>query len=143
MNNTDNLDNVNLKPEEKDLEFTNEIRKKIVNHYIKDGGMPADVKDMAMLQNALDGIDRGALGKLKIKSDEKTNNKELVALETIANIFNTIPTNKLNASRITNEVGVMKEVKDVIDVTILDGEMSSVNEKTDYEKFMAKMKNQK
>jgi hypothetical protein len=57
---------------EADIAFVQGKRKEIVYKLMPDGKPPSDTKEMSILLTALDGIDRSALTRLRIKSDEKT-----------------------------------------------------------------------
>jgi hypothetical protein len=124
-----------LDDEDLDLNYTREIRKSLITDMTK-SGMPTETKDRAMLLMALDGVDKAALAKKKIKSDEGISNKNLVAVETIAHIFNTKNVREIPPSEI---IGEIKEVTDVIDVSINEGELSQNSENMNFDAFMSKM----
>ncbi len=124
-----------LDDEDLDLNYTREIRKSLITDMTK-SGMPTETKDRAMLLMALDGVDKAALAKKKIKSDEGISNKNLVAVETIAHIFNTKNVREIPPSEI---IGEIKEVSEVIDVSINEGELSKNSENMNFDAFMSKM----
>ena len=70
-----------------DLEYTKSIRKQLVSHLTNRGEMPEETKQQMILLSALDGIDRAALGKMKIKSDAGASTAANAALM-LAAIFN-------------------------------------------------------
>lgn len=70
-----------------DLAYTRSKRKQIIEH-ITAKGIPEDVKMQSILLQSLDGMDRAALGKMKIKSDEGVSSAQLAAAAIMATIFN-------------------------------------------------------
>jgi hypothetical protein len=57
--------------EEQILAYVHTARKKIVNKLMPDGQSPADVKEIQTLAGVLSDMERPAIAKLKMKSDEK------------------------------------------------------------------------
>lgn len=84
-----------------DIQYVQTKRKKIVEDIIKDGKLPDDPKMIAIALHALDGIDRSALSRKKIKTDEKTGAGLANAAATIANLLQ-----QVNASNFKNPDGV-------------------------------------
>ncbi len=124
-----------LDDEDLDLNYTREIRKSLITDMTK-SGMPTETKDRMTLLVALSDIDKAAISKKKIKSDEGISNKNLVAVETIAHIFNTKNVREIPPSEI---IGEIKEVSEVIDVSINEGELSQNSENMNFDAFMSKM----
>jgi hypothetical protein len=124
-----------LDDEDLDLEYTRGIRKQLISDMINKG-MPTETKDRMTLLVALSDIDKAALSKKKIAVDSEVGNKNLIAVETIANIFNTRNVREIPPSEI---IGKIKEVSEVIDVSINEGELSQISENMNFDAFMSKM----
>lgn len=73
--------------EDKDLDYTRDIRKRLADSLTRKG-MPSDIKEQSILLQTLDGIDRAALGKLRIKSDEGVSSAQMAAASILATLFN-------------------------------------------------------
>lgn len=58
--------------DKQDLEYTKKLRIKIVEATMVNGAVPADFKEKTILLQTLADMDRITLGKMRIKSDEKT-----------------------------------------------------------------------
>lgn len=124
-----------LDDEDLDLEYTRGIRKQLISDMINKG-MPTETKDRMTLLVALSDIDKAALSKKKIAVDSEIGNKNLIAAETIAHIFNTRNVREISPSDI---VGEIKEVQDVIDVSVNEGELAQTSDSMNYDAFMNKM----
>ena len=70
-----------------DLEYTRGVRKKIVSK-ICEKGIPDDLESKALLLKVLDGISKDAMGKKKIKSEEKTAGAAANAAVLVAEFLN-------------------------------------------------------
>jgi hypothetical protein len=132
-----NIEIIDKTNEDQDLEFTKSVRKKLINSLTKDcTKMPEDVKDQSILLQALDGMDRMSIAKKKIKSDEGISDKQLIAAETISQIFKTKDIRQIHRS---DEIGEIKLLEaGVVDVVILEGELEDTPRSNNYESFMAK-----
>lgn len=121
--------------EDIDLDYTRAMRKRIVDEMTKKG-LPDDTKDKALVLAALDGIDRAALTKKRIKSDEGISNTKALAAETIAQLFMDPRLKRLGE---TIEVSVREVPQLAIDLPmpdIVDGELDSNAGAENYESFM-------
>lgn len=72
--------------DEDSLNYTQNIRKRVVEDLIQGGKMPSDPKDRAQLLATLDGMDRQVLTKQKIKIEEKSADADRLAAEVMAAI---------------------------------------------------------
>ena len=98
-----------------ELNFSQGIRRKIVEKIcgssdLETMKMPDDRKDMALLLEVSRAMDSQTISIKKIASDEGINNKQLVAAETIAQIFNT------------------RNVKELAKGDVIDGEIKVLDE---------------
>ena len=124
----------NLCDEDNDLDYTKEIRKTLVRHLTKDSKMPEETKQQKILLQALDGIDRAALSKLKIKSDEGASTTANAAL-IIAALFNDPRTTAYgkvsNSTREPPEFDV-----NIKPTTLVEGELDLIGGNDSYEAFV-------
>lgn len=72
--------------DDRDLEFASTIRKKLIK-FLTDSGMPETRGGQESLLEALNQVDRTALAKKKMDVDKGANENQLMALETLANVF--------------------------------------------------------
>lgn len=74
-----------------DLDFTKALRKRVITALTIDKsgqfGLPEDVKEQGTLMKALDGIDKAALGKMRIKIEDKVANNNAEQAAMIAAMF--------------------------------------------------------
>lgn len=91
---TDLLDNKILSPEEEVLEYTQSKRKQIVEH-LTSKGVPDDRGDKAILLQALADMDKPALVKMRIKSEDKNAGTNAQAALAIASLMTQMSPKKL------------------------------------------------
>lgn len=72
------------------LDYTQGIRRQLIGHLTKDGKMPADLKEQSMLLQTLDGMDRVALGRKRIKVEEKANNNQAAMAGLVAHMLTNV-----------------------------------------------------
>lgn len=123
-------------PDDLDLDYTRAMRRKLVEHMTK-GGMPTETKEMSVMLQALDGMDRASLSKKKIKSDEGISNTKALAAETIAQLF-TDPRLKrmgLGDGTVTTVVPVLREMSAP---ALVAGELDLIGGLENYDSFMKK-----
>lgn len=132
-----------LTPEESDLAYTNNIRKNMIRNLVGDEGVATkDVKELNVVIKALDGIDKSALGKLKLKTENEVADKNIAASTNIAHILSTRTTQELLPQ--TKDVqGVILEIDDSLieGVTIVEGELEINTTPQNYDTFMNKFSN--
>lgn len=122
--------------EDKDLGYTRDIRKKLADSLTKTG-MPTDIKEQSILLQTLDGIDRAALGKLRIKSDEGISSAQTAAASILATLFND-PRTK-NIGKNTDLIGDVPTFDVNIEPPILiDGELDINPQVQNFESFSLK-----
>lgn len=59
--------------EDQYLDYTQQVRQKVVQELTKENKLPDDPKMANVLLSTLDGMDRNALGRKRIKVDQETN----------------------------------------------------------------------
>lgn len=131
-----------LTQEESDLEFTNKIRKNMIRNLVGDEGVATkDVKDLNVVIKALDGIDKSALTKLRIKSDEGISNKNLEASTNIAHILSTRTAQELLPQSKEIQGNILEIDDNLIEgITIVEGELETNPIPLNYDSFMNKMR---
>ena len=127
---TDNTD-------DKDLDYTRQMRKRIVEDMTKDK-LPTDNKDRMVLLAVLDGMDRAALANKRIKSEEGNNNAKAIAAETIAMMFMDPRLKAHTKSQYdpNRPIPVLREDLPVPD--LVEGELDASPTHETYESFMSK-----
>lgn len=121
--------------EDSDLDYTKEMRKKLVNHVTGGGNkMPEETKQQMVLLQALDGIDRAALSKLKIKSDEGATTSQNAAL-LLAAIFNDPRTKNVGLVENTNREPPVFDIN-IKPTVLVEGELDLISGSDSYEAFL-------
>ncbi len=126
--------------EDLDLAYTRDIRRKIVDEQMSASGEARDIK---VVLQALDGIDRQALTKMKIKSDEGMNSAAAMAVGALATLF-LDPRAKKMGEVIDIAAGAARTVPelpaDLPMPEILPGEMDAGGgAQENYDTFMSRM----
>jgi hypothetical protein len=118
------------------LAYTCKIRKQLVTSMIK-SGMPGDTKEQAILLTALADMDRTALGKKKIKSDEGVSGARVAAAATLAQLFMEPRLKQLGQAK-PGEVGVIPKLAEhVLMPELVLGELDEHAGTLNYETFTA------
>ena len=121
--------------EDSDLDYTKEMRKKLVNHVTGGGNkMPEETKQQMVLLQALDGIDRAALSKLKIKSEEGATTSQNAAL-LLAAIFNDPRTKNVGFVENTNREPPVFDIN-IKPTVLVEGELDLISGSDSYEAFL-------
>lgn len=121
--------------EDSDLDYTKEMRKKLVSHVTGGGNkMPEETKQQMVLLQALDGIDRAALSKLKIKSDEGATTSQNAAL-LLAAIFNDPRTKNVGLVENTNREPPVFDIN-IKPTVLVEGELDLISGSDSYEAFL-------
>ena len=126
--------------EDDDLSFVREKRKMIINYYLNKGiDKLEDVKEVTLVATLLNDMDRTALGKKRLKTDDKRNNNSAAAIDLISKIFT-----EKNVKDIMPEDAIAKLVAPELEMTLdnvttVDGEMDTNVSVEDYESFMSRV----
>lgn len=119
------------------LSYTREKRKALVEK-LTDGGVPTDTKDQSILLAALDGLDRSALTRMRIRTDEKANTDNANAAAIIAKTLMSIRSNSGFLSHTTDrEIPVLSN--DIPHPELVPGEIEINPVQEDYDAFMKRM----
>jgi hypothetical protein len=117
------------------LAYTCGIRQQLVAAIVK-GGMPAETKEQMVLLTALADMDRTALGKKKIKSDEGVSGARVAAAATLAQLFMDPRLKQLGQAR-PGETGAIPVLADHLEMPLLvHGELDDHTTPMNYESFM-------
>jgi hypothetical protein len=119
--------------EDIDLEYSRQKRKQLVDS-LTDKGMPTDIKDQSIMLQALDGLDRQALSKKKLKSDEGISSAAVMAAAMLAQLYNKPD---LKALSVSNNNGSVQVFMGNEPIDIIDGELEVVPSMTNYDNFMS------
>ncbi len=77
------------------LQYTDDLRRGLINHMVPGGQFPVDPKSQKVLLNALSDMDKAALGKARLKQEDKNADKDRAIasalLATVQGFGNTNP----------------------------------------------------
>ena len=133
------LDPHAIKEDESLLSYTQRIRlatvSKLTQHTI-----PDDPKDIAALNSVLDGIDRQEINKAKIEIENQSAKDDQSAIDLIFSIANTL--GNRNPYEVENPVErtIAHEGAVIEGVVLVEGELDSKPQQTNYDQFMKEYK---
>lgn len=90
-----------LSPEDTELLYTRDIRRRIVDKLTENNSVPTEAKDIAALAGVLSDIDRQAINIKKIKADEQTSRTNGEAAAVVAQLLL-----QLNGNNMASQVSV-------------------------------------
>jgi hypothetical protein len=124
-----------------DLDFTQNLRKKIIAKKLGTEGIPTNDDDIVLVGNLLNDMDRATLGRMKIKVDEGAGKNAEQALAIMSSLFEQKDINfkkmGMNANLIREELPVLEI--DGSGIVIVPGEMDSVAKPETYDDFTQRM----
>lgn len=120
------------------LDYTQQIRKNLVGKLSKELDAIVDTKIVASMSQLLDGMDRQALGKMKIRVEEQqVQNQEGMA----ANVAEILKQMGSSGHTFQAPAPIPREVpklgSDVPDPVLVDGEIATTPVQQDYDTFHA------
>lgn len=120
------------------LDYTLQTRLRIVNHLTKKE-IPSDTKELSILLSTLDGMDRAALAKKKIQSEEQTANRLADGMTTVvADVLS--QARKLMIARNQGEARTIPTLDaNLPRPTLVEGETAALPLNESYESFQARM----
>lgn len=129
-----------VSPEDEVLAYTQGMRRRIVNKLTNDGKtIPGtESKDILILNQTLDSMDKAALGKMRIKVEEKANQTQEQAAGMIAQLLQKVTSQK------PFEVieGVAREIPQLPESVpaprLVEGETATVAAQQDFDTFTAR-----
>lgn len=128
------MSEIEVKTEDEVLDYTQIQREKIVNK-LTANGVPGDTKELMVLLSTLDGMDRSALAKKKLKNDAGLADKFGLASAAITELL----TNMRNEVRATSPASGEVEVSlpdDLPPPNIVPGELDTTNPNLTYHDVM-------
>lgn len=127
-----------LEPEDDILAFTHTKRKQIVNDLMKDGKIPADQQDAKHLITVLADMDKAALGRKRIKVEERQNNNQEQMAGVVAMLLQRASGSAPYRAPIPVERTIPTLGAEIPDPVLVDGETATTATQQDYETFVAK-----
>lgn len=120
------------------LDYTQSLRRRLIDSLVPSGEMPRDVKEQRILLEAMKDMDRAALSKKKLVSDDKNADADRKTAEVIAKIYSEI--GDRNPFLKENGEGKLPELPDTLleGVKIEEGEMEIGVENIGYQEFVEK-----
>jgi hypothetical protein len=127
-----------IENEDQVLSYTQKQRQKIVHRLITKKHEELESSDKTMLLMALDGMDRSALGRKRLKSDEKIGASQAAAAALIAQVLQA--PGAMHHGLVVD--GVINRIAPQLPATLPDpkvvpGEMDADAAQMDYDTFMA------
>jgi hypothetical protein len=127
------------------LQYTQRKRIELVDHMTV-GGMPAEAKDRSTMLMALDGLDRQALTKQRLKTDEKIADSDRMAANIIGTIFSRLgksPYERTIDGTSGEQPALLPPPKPDLGllpaIDVVPGEMDQGTSELTYDSFTAKM----
>lgn len=122
------------------LDYTRQVRMQIVNNLIGDGNIPTEKEDKSLLISALDGLDRSALGQMRIQSDNDNANKLAEATNAINHLLTTV-----SRDIYTTDVLVVRELPEIpnetlvlVESNLVEGELDTSYKEETVDEFKAR-----
>lgn len=126
---------IELITEDDVIQYTRSKRKDLVEELTKNGA-PKDKDEQHVLLSALDGLDRSALTRLKIKTEETNNKNQQNIAALMAKVLTSInPSETFVVEGTCREIPILDER--IPDPILVAGETDLNPEQLDYDKFMA------
>lgn len=131
---SNNLDNLTSDNEARLLDLTMRTREDIINKLTKNGSIPEEKADKALLVSMLDGIDRTILSKSRIKVDSKISDSNAQTTSLIANILNSINVNSVKNVDLNRTIPVLTNVENI---EFVEGELDTGTQNNNIETFLS------
>lgn len=133
---SDGFSNLTSDNEARLLELTMSKREEIIKTLTKNGSVPEDKADKALLVSMLDGIDRTILSKSRIKVDSKISDNQAQATSLIANILTSINT------KVIKNIDEQREIPQLLinieEATFIEGELDTGIQNNNFDSFISK-----
>jgi len=117
-------------------------RKSFIQLLMPDGKLPEDPKDKALILKALDGNDKVALGRMRIKADDRASAGQEQVARLLAHVLQSVSGQKNPYLVDVNErptgagVGMIPTVPDhLVGINLVDGETSVNPRQLSYQEF--------
>ncbi len=127
-----------LLPEDQEISFAQDMRKRLVNDMIKDGKFPEDPKEKTILLHALADMDRSSLGRKRITGDKAGVAAQAASVALIAEMLR-----DPRAARVGQADGIRTQAPRLPDTIqperVLPGELTSTPSSETYTSFTQRM----
>ena len=129
---------VNIRETEDEvMDWSQDKRRWIIDQMLKDGKLPEDPAEKKVILSALDGMDKAALGKKRLKIEEKTNATQEQAAAIIAKILAGMSTNKPTTVQNTLPKAAPVLGPEIPNPVLVEGETSVDAVQQTYTSFLA------
>ena len=129
-----------LVSEDQVLAFTQFKRQQIANQLLANGELPGDPKLAKLALDVLDGMDRAALGRKRIKVEERANQNQEQAAALITELLNKVGSYRPPILLQRDIVDIPKLGDDVPEPQLVPGETSDIGGQAEtYETFTTRM----
>lgn len=129
---------ISLEPEEVTFAFTQAKRREIVAGLMENGQLPKDQKDVALVLSTLKDMDSQAIGRKRIKVEEKNNDVQAGAAVLIAKVLSETHGMQMMPRNIIRES--LPELPELPEIEVVPGEMDQNPGQLDFDSFMKTMK---
>ena len=121
------------------LEFTLDIREKMVRELTSSGVIPADNANKALLISALDGMDRTVLSRAKVKVAEKTNDLSTQANSLIAKLLTQVRPKQISENNYDVNIKPLSLDSSISKPDTIEGEMVIGTTSETFDEFTTRM----
>ena len=119
-----------------DMQFVRDVRKQLIGDLIKEG-VPKDIKEQSVLLTALTDMDRSAIARLRIKSDDNNTDKMASAALVVAEVLRKTKPREFQAIEIDDNREIPMLPASVPSGTYNEGLMQQGTNNTTFDEFMA------
>lgn len=120
-----------------DMQFVRDVRKQIVNELMKKG-VPQDPKDQSTVLTALTDMDRSAIARLRIKSDDNNMDKMAAAALVVADLLRKTKPKEFQTQDFDEAREVPMLPSSIPSGSYNEGLMQQGTNNTTFDEFMAK-----
>jgi hypothetical protein len=139
-----NIEVVVIEKEDDVLQFTQKARQQIVKSLMGKDLNDLNASQLSLLTASLDGMDRSALGRKRLQTDEKIGANNAVAAAIIAKVLST--PGALKAGQVDADATPRKSIPqlpaDPVTIETVDGEMEADARQMTYDTFMTQTSGQ-
>ena len=119
-----------------DMQFVRDVRKQLIGDLMKDG-VPKDIKEQSVLLTALTDMDRSAIARLRIKSDDNNTDKMASAALVVAEVLRKTKPREFQAIEIDDNREIPMLPASIPSGTYNEGLMQQGTNNTTFDEFMA------
>lgn len=119
-----------------DMQFVRDVRKQLIGGLMKEG-VPKDIKEQSVLLTALTDMDRSAIARLRIKSDDNNTDKMASAALVVAEVLRKTKPREFQAIEIDDNREIPMLPASIPSGTYNEGLMQQGTNNTTFDEFMA------